>query len=155
MSKKAATIYNVFMSLFFSLIFTTLGQLLGAGRIIFPGYLISYVLGAVIGFCIVQFLPCALWGEKLAGKFGAKPGSFGFDCCVNLVISLILPTVLTLVMSVFEMSVMGGAPIKVSLLAGLKSIPMYILIAFAAGLVAAKPLQKLAFKAAGEKQRKE
>ncbi len=150
MGKKASTINNLLMAIVFSFVFTMLGQLLGNGRIIWSAFVISYFLGLVIGFCVVQFVPCAEWGAKLGIKIKAKPGSFAFDSCINLVVSVIMSVILTLIMTVFGMSIMGDAPLKAALITALKSIPMYIVIAFVIGAVISKPIQKLATKLAGQ-----
>ncbi len=151
MSKKASSLYNLLMALVFSLVFTLLGQLLGSGRIVWSEFPVSYLIGLVLGFCVVQFVPCAEWGAKLGLRLGAISGSFAFDSCVNIVVSLIMSVILTTVMTIFGMTIMGCAPVRAALMTALKSIPLYTAIAFVIGSVIGKPLRKAAIKLAGKR----
>lgn len=57
-----------------------------------------------------------------------------------------MSTILTMLMTIFGISTIGGAPLAVSAMIGLKSIPSYVLIAWAIAPIVALPIQKLSMK---------
>jgi|GEM_PF-1995882 len=149
MSKKAVLLTNIFMCILFSAIFTLLGQLFGTGGIHFNQFLLPWVFGLALSFLVIQFIPVVQWGFKLAHTVKARPDTFGHYLIMCLAVTIVLSVIMTICMTMFTMSVLGGAPAAASFKNGVSSIPLYLVCAFPVVLIVFKPCQHLALRIAG------
>lgn len=170
--EKKVKILNVAMqSAVFGVVFTLLGQYVGMiekahylstiGVPYAPAFselsfsLIKFwipsVIGALIGFLIVYFIPVVNWGGKLAFKVKAKPGSLVFKAIVSFVVAIVMVVILSILMSILTTSILVDpaageyqATIGQAVLGGLKYFYLFFPAAWLLAVIIADPSEKLA-----------
>ena len=170
--EKKVKILNVAMqSIIFGVIFTLLGQYVGMiekaaylstiGVPFDPSFAalsfspvkfwIPVVVGALIGFVIVYFIPVIDWGVKLAFKMKAKPGSLWFQAIVAFVIAFIMVIILSIAMSILTTVILVDpaageyqATVLQAILNGLKYFYLFFPVAWILAILIAHPCEKMA-----------
>lgn len=131
-----------------AMVFTA--QLLGTGKIMPVPSLINFVLAYGVSFLIGMFLPLVPWGLAFASKCGAKPNSLPFGLLVNVVVNLGYVVINSLLLTWFNVILMGGAPMAAFLPAALGSfVPIYV-VGYIVSFLWNQPAGKIAGNICGE-----
>lgn len=144
MSKKTAILNNLIMSLIFTVLFCVAGQYFGTGVIDFSTLPLPLAVGFVLGFAIVQFVPCVPLGMRISNALQLSPGGVGSYVCMSCCIAVIMATIMTFVMTWFTMGLLGGAPFAATMLAASAQWSLFVLMAIIVAVVVSKPVQTFA-----------
>ncbi|MEA4806759.1 hypothetical protein [Acetobacterium wieringae] len=171
-NERNVKILNIAMqSIVFGVVFTLLGQYVGMiekaaylstiGVPFEPSlsalsfsvikFWLPAAIGALIGFCIVYFIPVIKWGVGLAFKLKAKPGSLWFSVIVAFVIAAIMVLILSVLMSILTTVILvdpaageHALTLGLAILGGLKYLYLFFPIAWLLAVIIANPSEKLA-----------
>lgn len=127
MSLKYRIVNTLIMNIPICIAICITAQLLGTGTIVLDLTLINFGLAYVISFLVGVFIPLVPWGIAFAGVCKAKPNSLPFGLLINVVVNFGYVFVNSIVLTFFNVIILGGAPLPVffiSLLTGF--IPIYI-----------------------------
>lgn len=149
MSKKEKIVNTLIMNIPICLAICLTAQLLGTGKISLKltviNYCIAYVLSFVVGTCI----PLVEWGIKFALKCKAKPDTLKFGLLINAVVNLGYVIANSLVLTYFNVIILGHAPIIAYFMGMLTGfIPIYI-VGYIVSFLWNKPTEKLTAKICG------
>lgn len=170
--EKKVKIFNITMqSIVFGVIFTLLGQYVGmiekaaylstigvpfepsfsALSFSLVKFWIPVIVGALIGFAIVYFIPVIEWGVKLGFKMKAKPGGILFQAIVAFVIAFIMVIILSVTMSILTTVILVNpatgdfqATVPQAILGGLKYFYLFFPVAWILAILIAHPCEKIA-----------
>lgn len=170
--EKKVKVLNIAMqSIVFGVVFTLLGQYVGMlekaaylstiGVPFEPSFAvlsfslvkfwIPVVVGAIIGFGIVYFIPVINWGVKLAFKMKAKPESLWFQVIVAFVIAFIMVIILSVAMSILTTVILVDpaagefqATVPQAILGGLKYFYLFFPCAWLLAVIISNPSEKIA-----------
>ena len=105
-SRKYVVWFNVFFAAFMSLIFCFCMPLCSGAPTVemlgTHGFIASFFLAYVVSLVVSLVLPVGLWGSKLAQKYGAIPGSLGFNLVTAMFVGIIMMAALAFTMIAFN-----------------------------------------------------
>lgn len=169
--KKVKILNTAILSLIFGIIFTLLGEYVGMlekakalkaigvpyspalSEVTFSAtaFWIPLIVGGLIGFAIVYFIPLANWGVALVFKMKAKPGGFWFNAVVGLIIAVVMVPILAVLMSILTTIILvppAARQLTVSqaVIGGFKYLYLYLPAAWIVAMLVANKCEKLARK---------
>ncbi|WKY46798.1 hypothetical protein Q5O24_10555 [Eubacteriaceae bacterium ES3] len=169
--KKVKILNTVLQSIVFGLVFTLLGQYVGMlekahylssiGVTYAPSFAelsfsaikfwIPAIIGAIIGFMIVYFLPVINWGINLALKLNAKHGTLLFKTILCFVVAVFMVVILSVLMSILTTVILVDpsageyqATIGQAIIGGLKYLYLFFPVAWILAILIADPAEKMA-----------
>lgn len=136
-SRKYQICFNAIFCVFMSAIFC-LCMPLCSGAPTVPllgpqGFLVTFALSLVVSLAVSCLLPVGKWGATMAARYGAVPGSLGFNLVTALFIGLIMMTALAFTMIAYAtgFGVIGGATLFDRLVLGLiQFAPLVLVVVF-------------------------
>lgn len=139
-SKKAFRFVMPFwISLIVVVIMCCVMSMVNAGGIHFPGILRDIAVGTMVAWGASVLLPVNAWSERFCGLFGAKHGSVAFVLLNNVIPTLVMGILMTLL---FTCLAIGFPPYFIA--ACLGSLPLGLGVGYIAGLIATPIALKLA-----------
>ncbi len=150
MSLKYRIVNTLIMNIPICIAICITAQLLGTGTVVLNLTLINFCIAYVVSFLVGMFIPLVPWGLGFAKVCKAKPDSLPFGLLVNVVVNFGYVFVNSIVLTYFNVNILGGAPLPVffiSLVANF--IPIY-LVGYVVSFLWNKPAQILAAKICGE-----
>ncbi len=103
-------------------------------------FAVSYFFAFVIGMTI----PCVKWGMNFAKKRKAQPGTFRFGALVNVPINTTYSVLLCLIMSIFNVCILGRGPLIGALLGFIMDIIPIWIACYIVSMIFVRPAEKLA-----------
>lgn len=150
MSTKCKVIYTLLMNIPIALAISLTAQLLATGTVIVNLLLINFGLAYVISFVVGMFLPVGKWGFGFAMALKAEPDTLKFGLLVNLVINFVYVLVNSLILTFFNVIILGHAPI-IAYFIGFATtfIPLYI-VGYIVSFLWNRPAENIAKNICGE-----
>ncbi|MCF0132800.1 MAG: hypothetical protein HUJ72_02930 [Blautia sp.] len=144
MSNKCKVIYTLLMNIPIALSISLTAQLLATSTVVVKLLLINFCLAYIISFIVGMCLPVAKWGVGFALKCKAKPDTLKFGLLVNAVINLVYVVVNCLILTYFNVIILGHAPI-IAYFIGMATtfIPIYI-VGFIVSFLWNRPAESIA-----------
>lgn len=110
---------------------------------------IPMIVGAIIGFCIIWFIPVIDWGVKLAMKSKVKPGGLAFSLIVGFVAACIMVPIFAVSMSILTTVVLVPegeykATVATALINAARYLWLFFPSAWIFGVIISKPCEKFA-----------
>lgn len=124
-------------------------QLLATHTIVPMLLLINFVIAYAVSFIVGVCVPAVPWGLAFATKCKAKPDSLPFGLLVNAIVNLVYVVANSLVLSYFNICIMGKAPF-IAYLIGMAAtfVPIYI-VGYIVSFLVNRPAEKLTKKILG------
>lgn len=110
MSLKHRIVNTLIMNIPVALAICLTAQLLGTGKIVLDLTLINFALAYAVSFAVGMLIPLVPWGLAFATKCKAKPNSLPFGLLVNVIVNTGYVIVNCLVLTYFNVCILGGAP---------------------------------------------
>ncbi len=150
MSKKCKVIYTLLMNIPVALAIAITAQLLAIGKIVVGLLLVNFALAYVISFVVGMLIPVGKLGVKFAFACKAKPDTLVFGLLVNVVVNLIYVVVNCLILTYFNVVILGHAPI-IAYFMGIVTtfVPIYI-VGYIVSFIWNRPAEKIAHSISGE-----
>lgn len=105
-SRKYLVWFNVFFCIFMSALFCCCMPLCSGAPTVpllgLQGFFVSFLIALVVSLLVSCVLPVGRWGAALATKYGATPGSLGFNIVTALFIGLMMMAALAFTMIAYN-----------------------------------------------------
>ncbi|MGL5258791.1 MAG: hypothetical protein ACRC7V_01655, partial [Lachnospiraceae bacterium] len=111
MSKKCKVVFTLIMNVPIALSISLTAQLLATGKIIVGLLVLNFSIAYLISFAIGMLLPVGKWGAGFAFKCKAQPDTLKFGLLVNVVINFIYVIINCVILTYFNVIILGKAPI--------------------------------------------
>ena len=150
MSTKYRVVNTLIMNIPICLAMVIAAQMLGVGYLRLIASIINFILAYAVSFFIGMYAPLVPWGLGFAGKCGAKPGTLPFGLLVNVVVNTGYVLVNSMLLTWFNVILMGGAPMAAFLPEVLgKFVPIWV-IGYIVSFLWNTPAEKIAHNLTGE-----
>lgn len=150
MSTKCKVIYTLLMNTPIAIAISLTAQLLATGTVNVKLLLMNFALAYVISFAVGMLIPVEKWGVGFAMSCKAKPDTLKFGLLVNIIIDLVYVVVNCLILTYFNVIILGHAPIFAYFI-GIASmfVPIYI-VGYIVSFIWNRPAERIAKKICGE-----
>ncbi len=150
MSAKCKVLNVLIMNIPIALAISLAAQLIATHTVVPKLLLINFSLAYIISFFVGMFIPAVPWGLKFAGLFKAKPDSLPFGLLVNVIVNLVYVVVNCLILTYFNVVMLGHAPIAAYFFAMISTfIPIYI-VGYIVSFLWNRPAESIARKICAE-----
>ena len=150
MSTKYRVVNTLIMNIPICIAMVITAQMLGRGYLEARASIVNFVLAYVVSFFVGMFAPLVPWGLGFANKCGAKPGSLPFGLLVNVVVNTGYVVVNSLLLTYFNVILMGGAPMAAFLPSVLGSFVPIWLVGYIVSFLWNQPAQNIAHNLTGD-----